>query len=255
MDITYAKKQFENYLDQYDRYDDKIQLKIIHTYGVVDCCRQITERMHLSQEDITLAELIGLLHDIGRFEQIKRFDSFEANTMDHAAFGVQLLFKKQQIHQFVKSRKWDSIIQTAIAHHSDFKLEGISDPHTLLHAKIIRDADKLDNCRVKLQDSIETILGVSAIEVGRSEITPTVMDQFKNQQSIFSPSRKTKMDYWLSYLAYFFDIYFQETLEIIQEKNYINRMIDRISYENPRTARQMETVRSDLQDYLKKRLS
>ena len=33
MDIEHAKKAFERYLDQYDREDDKIKLKIVHTYG------------------------------------------------------------------------------------------------------------------------------------------------------------------------------------------------------------------------------
>ena len=52
----------------------------------------------------------------------------------------------------------DSIIRTAIAKHSDYKLEGIEDSRELMHARIIRDADKLDNCRVKLEDPIETML-------------------------------------------------------------------------------------------------
>lgn len=49
----------------------------------------------------------------------------------------------------------------SIAKHSDFKLDGISDARTLLHAKIIRDADKLDNCRVKLEDKLETFMDTS----------------------------------------------------------------------------------------------
>ncbi len=36
--------------------------------------------------------MIALLHDIGRFEQLKRFDSFLPDTMDHAAYGVKILF-------------------------------------------------------------------------------------------------------------------------------------------------------------------
>ena len=69
MDLQHAKREFERYLDGYDRTDDKIRLKIVHTYGVTRCSRQITERMKLSREDQELAQLIGLLHDIGRFEQ------------------------------------------------------------------------------------------------------------------------------------------------------------------------------------------
>lgn len=76
--------------------------------------------------------------------------------MDHAAFGVQLLFEEGKIRDFIQEPKWDSIIRTAIARHSDFKLDGISDERELLHSRLIRDADKLDNCRVKLNDSIIT---------------------------------------------------------------------------------------------------
>ncbi len=252
MDLQYAKQQFEKYLDNYEREDDKVRLKIIHTYGVTGCSRQITERMGLDDEDRELAQLIGLLHDIGRFEQLARFDSFEPGVMDHAAFGVQILFEEGMIRKFVKEDRWDGIIRTAIAKHSDFKLEGIEDERTLLHAKIIRDADKLDNCRVKIVDSVETIIGASEEEVGSEEISGEVMAQFMKGNSILSPSRKTKMDYWLSYLAYFFDINFPETFAIIREKQYAEKIIDRIPYTNPRTAEQMEQVRKVLAEYIRK---
>lgn len=253
MDLQFAKKQFERYLDNYDRKDDKVRLKIAHTYGVVECSRQIAERMGLSREDQELAELIGLLHDIGRFEQVKRFDSFEPGVMDHAAFGVQILFEEGMIRQFIKEDRWDSIIRTAIAKHSDFKLEGIEGERELLHAKIIRDADKLDNCRVKVVDDIETILGVSEQEVGKEKISDEVMRQFLRRDSILSPTRKTKMDYWLSYLAYFFDINFDETLDIIREKRYVEKIIERIPYSNPDTVKQMKMVRELLADYMRER--
>ena len=64
------------------------------------------------------------------------------------------------IRRFVKDQSFDQLICVAIAKHSDFKLEGIEDERTLLHARLIRDADKLDNCRVKLEESMETLLDV-----------------------------------------------------------------------------------------------
>ena len=145
MNYTDAKNEFEHYLDGYDRNNDKVRLKIIHTYGVVHDMEEICHRMALSPEDTELAKIIALLHDIGRFEQLKRFDSFEPATMDHAAYGVQVLFEEGMIRRFVPENQWDDVIHTAIALHSNFKLENISNPRTLLHARLIRDADKLDN--------------------------------------------------------------------------------------------------------------
>lgn len=251
MDLQYAKDQFENYLNHYDRNDNKVKLKIVHTYGVAECSGQISRRMGLSKEDTELAWLIGLLHDIGRFEQLKRFDSFEPDTMDHASFGVQILFDQGMIRKFVKEDRWDKIIRTSIARHSDFKLEGIEDERTLMHARIIRDADKLDNCRVKLEDSVETILNASAEEVGSTDISQEVMEQFLCRESILSSIRQTKMDYWVSYLAYFFDINYDATFEIIREQDYVDRLIDRIPYSNAETAGKMEEIRSVLKDYMK----
>ena len=92
MDFDSAKQVFEKYLDGYDRENDKVRLKIVHTYGVVEQSAAIAGRLGLSQEDKELAGIIALLHDIGRFEQLRRFDSFLPDTMDHASYGVELLF-------------------------------------------------------------------------------------------------------------------------------------------------------------------
>ena len=92
MDYKNAKALFEQYLDGYDRNDDKVRLKIVHTYGVVKQSEEIAKRMGLSEEDTELARMIALLQEIGRFEQLKRFDSFLPETMDHAAYGVKVLF-------------------------------------------------------------------------------------------------------------------------------------------------------------------
>ena len=117
--------------------------------------------MGLDEEDVQLAKVIGLLHDIGRFEQIRRFDSFEPGNYGACSIWCTASVRTgEMIRRFVRDDRFDSLICTAIEKHSDFKLEGITDERTLLHAKLIRDADKLDNCRVKLEESMETLLGV-----------------------------------------------------------------------------------------------
>ncbi len=255
MDIEHAKKAFERYLDQYDREDDKIKLKIVHTYGVVRCMNQITKKMGLSKEERKLAELIALLHDIGRFEQLKRFGSFEPGLMDHAAYGAEILFEEGMIREFIEDSRYDEIIRMAIEKHSAYKLIGILDPCALLHAKLIRDADKLDNCRVKLEDAVETMLDVSAEEVGKQQISPEVLAQVYQKTSIDNKTRNTKMDYWVSYVAYFFDINFPETLEIIQEHQYVDRIIRRIPYSNIDTAKKMRQIGDFVNEYIKGRIS
>ena len=71
IDITKSKLAFKIFLDNYEEKSDvSFKLKVIHTYHVADNAREIAKKLNLSKEDIELAELIGLLHDIGRFEEL-----------------------------------------------------------------------------------------------------------------------------------------------------------------------------------------
>lgn len=68
IDLQYAKKAFENYLNDYDQKNEKIKLKIVHTYGVMECSKKITE-------DIVLINIIGyamVCHGLRRNSQTKR---------------------------------------------------------------------------------------------------------------------------------------------------------------------------------------
>lgn len=243
INLEQAYKEFEHYLDQFDQDNDRIKLKIVHTYGVVKCARAITKRMGLEKEDRDLAEIIALLHDIGRFEQVKRFNSFEPCTMDHASFGVELLFGDGlMIRRFIEDDQFDDIIRFSIGQHSLYKLEENADARMSLHAKLIRDADKLDNCRVKLEDSLDILLGMKKEVVGKQEISDKVWKSCLRRESVLSSDRITKMDYWVSYIAYFFDINFAETFSIIQEENYVRRIIDRIPYTNLDTQEKMRIL-------------
>ena len=256
VDFNKARSVFEDYLDGYDRENDKVKLKITHTYGVVAQSTEIAGRMQLLGEDVELARIIALLHDIGRFEQLRRFDSFQPDTMDHASFGVHILFceaeggQNKMIRCFVPEDTWDDVIRTAIAKHSDFILEGIGDRRALLHARIIRDADKLDNCRVKLTDEFETFLEASAEEVSNSEITPKVREDALAGKSILSADRVTPLDYWVSYLAYFYDLNFRESLDIVEENDYVRRLIHRIPYLHPESRSTMEELEARLIRYV-----
>ena len=88
IDIKKAKQVLNEYIKKYDDTNPKIRLKKEHILRVTDNAKKLAEKLKLSQEDIDLAELIGLLHDIGRFEQIKRFDTFkDRQSIDQAVQG------------------------------------------------------------------------------------------------------------------------------------------------------------------------
>lgn len=252
IDINYARNQFEEYLNGYDRTDDKIHLKEVHTFCVVDAADAICRGEGLSEEDHQLALLIALLHDIGRFEQLKEFHSFNDALFDHAQFGVKVLFEDGMIRRFVKDDRYDSVIRKAIAFHSVFSLDqaGPLTEKEALHCRLIRDADKLDNFRVKATETLEAHFDVSKEEVQRETVSPNILEAVRAHRCIRREERSTHLDMWISYLAFIFDLNFPSSFRYIQDHDYINHNIDRMEYQQEKTKESMEEIRKICNDFV-----
>ena len=55
IDIIKSEKAFKKYLENYDLDDDRIKLKVTHTYGVVDASQRLAQKLNLSKEDTDLS--------------------------------------------------------------------------------------------------------------------------------------------------------------------------------------------------------
>lgn len=94
---------FAEYTSHYDAGDGKIKLKIEHTYRVAGLCQRIAASLGLSSRDIDLAWLLGMLHDVGRFEQLRRFGTFsDADSIDHAHFAIEILFGQGRLADYLE---------------------------------------------------------------------------------------------------------------------------------------------------------
>lgn len=253
IDLGHAKEVFEKYLQDFDLKDPKIHLKKVHTYGVVKAADYICTREEMKPLDKELALLTALLHDIGRFGQLKAFNSYDDSQFDHASFGVKLLFEEGMIEKFLPVRDYDQVIRQAIAFHSLYCLPEIQDARTKLQCQIIRDADKLDNFRVKSVESMEAHFDLSREAIQREGISPHILQAVREERCIRSGERRTHLDMWVSYLAFIFDLNFPSSFQFIQEHNYINRCIDRMDYEEENTRAAMEEVRAVCLNYVRKR--
>ena len=250
IDMEHAKKEFDKYLRDFDLENPKILLKKVHTYGVIKAADYICTREELGAGDRDLALLIALLHDIGRFEQLRAYNSYDDDRFDHARFGVKLLFEQGKIRDFISCADYDEVIRQSIACHSMYRLPEIQDPRILLHCKIIRDADKLDNFRVKSVDSLEAHFDLPGEIIQKEGISENVLQAVRDHRCMRREERKTHLDMWVSYMAFIFDLNFSSSFRFIQEHDYINRCIDRMDYSEKNTKESMEEVRRICLDYV-----
>ena len=147
---------YDAYVDTYRGQDGVLppmmQLKLVHTRKVVEAACAIAKGEGFDAPTARACEAAALLHDTGRYEQLRVYNTFrDSDSVDHAVFS----------HDIVKEKGWldgwedkDAILAAVLYHNRREIPEGL-DPLTLACSRTVRDADKLDIFRV-LEDQIAT---------------------------------------------------------------------------------------------------
>ena len=222
---------FENYIKNFDMEDPDIKYKYYHSYRVMEKSKYLAKKLKLSEEDKFLAELIGLYHDIGRFEQDKLYNSFnDSKEFDHADYGVKILFKDNLITKIPISEKYYKIINKAIKNHNKYEIEKNLNDRELLHAKLIRDADKLDI----LYSVSEKLMIKKTIDLENSEflVRDSITKDFYNKKQIKTSAilgPKTNSEKIISFIALIFDLNFKESAKFLLDNNILENLYDNIN--------------------------
>lgn len=249
IDINKAKKTFDEYVKNYNPQDPKILLKINHIKRVANNSKDLAIKLNLSQEDIELAELIGLLHDIGRFEQIKIYNTFnDVKSVNHAQLGIKILFDDGLIRSFIENASYDNIIKKAILNHNKNRIEEGLSKQELLHAKIIRDSDKTDIFNVLNIEDFETCYETQ--DMSKEIATPEIYREFMEEHSINYKNRKSAADLLICHFAYVFDYNFKFGLEILNKKGYLDKLYEKFNFKDENTKKMLEEVYLTAKNYV-----
>ena len=187
---------FAAYIRPYDAQDPKVSLKIHHTYRVAALCEQIGRSIALEGTALDLAWLCGMLHDVGRFEQLRRFGTFDdSKSIDHARAGVQVLFEQGHIRDYLDDDSEDAMLRTAVEWHSAYRLPDGLDERTVMYCNILRDADKIDILRVNVETPLEDIYNVTTAELLASPVTPAVQQAFYEHHAVLRSIKQHPADH------------------------------------------------------------
>lgn len=214
---------FDEYVFKYNMDDSSIKYKYFHSYRVMNIMEMLATKLNLSEEDIYLAKVIGLFHDIGRFEQCKLYNSFADKNMDHGDYGAEVL-KEENILDKTNIDKNDyEVVYSAIKNHNKFSIEEGLNDRQLFFSKLIRDADKLD---------ILYVLGSREFDMlkqGEGELSEEVRREFFNNNPLEYYKVKTSSDEMVARFCFVFDINFKESFEIIYREKYYEKIYDKIN--------------------------
>ena len=278
IDRRRAREAFDSYVAAYDATNQRIALKVEHTLRVAELCERIAREAGFTPAGTDLAWLCGLLHDIGRFEQLRRWDTFsDAASTSHAALGVEVLFGSKGdtgvadddgsaagtigiIHRFIDpSDELEEVIRAAVGFHSDYRLPEDLDVRTHAICDVVRDADKLDILRVASTDTVETVLNANEDELLASAVSPAIEDAFFEHRTAHYSERVTPVDYLVNLACFAFELVYPASLEIADEQEYIYRALERPfgitrPFENKATAQLINRMDGHLRAWVDERL-
>ena len=251
---TKQEKFFDEYVKPYDPTDPKIALKIEHTGYVVQAADQIAKSLELNDQQKQLAHVAALYHDIGRFEQVRRYHTFfDSQSVDHAALGASILKEEKILADDFSLDQQTQIIEAVRVH----SMLAIPDQHVGWQRtldQIVRDADKIDIFRVAAtQDAIDTS-GQPITAIQHATITPIVYDSIMSGKSVLRSDRQTALDMWISFLGFVFDLNFSKSADLILEAGYWNiplqNMLDENLITDHKTRHEVEMLLEKTKQYL-----
>ena len=146
-DLNRLSAWFENFVATYrnlgGRTSDSAQLKWEHTKRVQVETEVLVGDLGLPEGFRRLAAAAALLHDVGRFEQFARYQTFDdACSADHALLGWTILRDGKHLDWLPVGLK--QLLLDAVLFHNRVRLPEIADSRKRAICQIVRDADKLD---------------------------------------------------------------------------------------------------------------
>lgn len=220
-----------DYMLSFESDDKVIQqnyiLKREHINRVIGYTEVLTRSLELDADMVQIAQLTALLHDIGRFEQFKQYQTFnDLISLDHAELGVGLIDVKEWLKELPEDIQIK--IKKAVLFHNKPSIPKTENEDIILLSKIIRDADKID------------ILDISIREFSSQNKNQFFSLELENSSAISKPlvksilagklpdkkNMKTITDFKLIQMSYVFDINFKKSFSIINEKKYLKLLFD-----------------------------
>ncbi len=252
IDLEKCKNEFLKYTEKFNLNIIQIKRKQTHSIRVMEKSKIIAESLNLSKEEIEIATLIGLLHDIGRFEQYTKYKTFsDHKSVDHAHLGVKILKENNYIKKYIDDEKWIDIILTAIENHNKYTIQDGLDEKTLMFCKIIRDADKADiiyEASEIFWDTPEEIEKINKTQVKDIVYNTAMKNKLVDKRTI---GEKTELDGMITITCLVFDMNYSKSFEMISKDKLIDKIFNRFNLEDEQSKIRLDEIHKCVNKYIK----
>lgn len=217
------------YTDGKDEFlDSHIRLKEDHTARVCAEMQFLTDELDLAADRADLAQAAALLHDVGRFEQMRKYRTYvDPKSVDHSLLGAEILDQQKVLDDLDPQER--EILRSAVRWHGAKTIPTDLEPQAAEVCKLIRDADKLDVLGLLIgyfkryyDNPIDFPLEVEFPDDPR--VSDHIIRAVCNHEMVDYARIETLHDAQLVLLGWVFDINFTPALKRIAEKQYLEQI-------------------------------
>ncbi|MFP4459136.1 MAG: HD domain-containing protein [Candidatus Zixiibacteriota bacterium] len=230
--------------------ENAYRLKIEHTRRVTEETVKIGKAIGLDNCQLSIARICAILHDIGRFEQYARYETFaDRKSENHAKLSAKIIERENILTEIPSP--YDELIIYAVANHNIIKIEENCDAEKNLYLKLLRDADKIDILNVFLlqdhsKDGISAIIDLGLPDNGK--ISDKIYNALMNHRTASYRDIRSIADFRLLKIAWVFDLYFKPSYDIFQKRGYL-RLLRKMLPQNSR----VDEIFIEVQNYAREK--
>ncbi|CCH47403.1 HD domain-containing protein [Pseudodesulfovibrio piezophilus] len=218
--IGFANGHFHNE----KAYDAQIQLKITHSLAVLENAKAIIRSEKISPHEADLCHLAALYHDIGRFPQFSRYQTYnDRDSINHARLGV-LTLRTLSLPKGLSDQDWRTI-RFAVGQHNLKTIRPDLPDHLRHPTNVVRDADKLDIYRVMVEhftsQNPDPVVTHGFVEKP-GEYSLAVYDSIMARETSDYRLIQSANDFKLLVIGWVYDLYYTQSLQLLREKGYLD---------------------------------
>lgn len=222
---------YDGYVDGFRGADGELpammRLKRVHTGFVVKNAELIADGEKFDADTREAALAAALLHDTGRYEQLRLYNTFrDSDSVDHAVFSHDIVKEKGWLEMAFADARTRAAVLKAVLYHNRREIPSGLDVLAETCSHVVRDADKLDIFRV-LEDQVAHTdwrsdsrafwnLAVSAPP------NPTVIDCIERRQPVDYQHIKSLSDFVLIQIGWMISgLHFATSRRLCREHGHL----------------------------------
>lgn len=227
--VSWFEKYTESLVCDTEEIQVNLDLKKNHSFNTTKIIEALALTIDMSEVDILLAKSAAILHDVGRFEQLLKYNTFaDTDQINHIDLGIAFI-KEQEFTSLISDEELE-IILDCIKYHTGSEIPKTMDEKNRIFIQLIREADRIDILNIVSKYYSNYKPGSNKrleMELAdKPDISKKVFKSIMDEKVVDYKDVLTLNDLKLQQMSWIFDLNLKQSFRIVSEKTYLKLIYD-----------------------------